>query len=80
MTNKRRSQTVGRKRGDRKRRTSGKWQHVDIHYGPEAGEGVVQAPLDEVLAALDAHGDDLGWPSVSSIVLPVPSVTARRMP
>lgn len=42
-----------------------------MFHGPELGPGIEQAPLEEVLAALAAHGDELDWASVSSNVLPV---------
>lgn len=42
-----------------------------MFYGPEAGPGVVQAPLEEVMAALAAHGEDLDWAAVANDVLPV---------
>lgn len=44
---------------------------MEVFYGPEPGEGIVQAPLEEVLAALTAQGEDLDWATVARNVLPV---------
>jgi hypothetical protein len=41
-----------------------------ITYGPPLGEGVVQAPLEEVLAALESNAA-LDWSSAAEQVLPV---------
>lgn len=71
MPNKRRASALGcarrkRRNGHRKERP-----RLDVFYGPEAGPGVVQASIEEVTAALMAHGQDLGWAAVANDVLPV---------
>src|SRR5690242_15084332 len=43
---------------------------VAFHHGPPPGPGVVQASMDEVLGALQAHGD-LDWSEAADLVVPV---------
>jgi hypothetical protein len=43
---------------------------VAFHHGPPLGPGVVQASMDEVLGALQAHGD-LDWSEAADLVVPV---------
>lgn len=72
MPNKRRAHTIGTTRKHRRDQRHRAGRHkVEVFYGPEAGPGIEQAPLEEVLAALTAHGEELDWPSSSSNVLPV---------
>lgn len=72
VPNKRRAITIGRSRKERRdTHRKGGHRRLEVFYGPEAGPGVEQAPLEEVIAALNAHADDIGWASVSSNVLPV---------
>jgi hypothetical protein len=44
---------------------------VNVDVGPPPGAGVVSASLDEVVAALERHSDDLGWSQVADRVLPI---------
>ena len=72
MPNKRRSNAQGnarkQRRGSRRKTTRPK---LEVFYGPELGDGIVQASIEEVLAAVAAHGEDLDWAAVAGSVLPV---------
>lgn len=46
------------------------WTIGPISYGPPLGDGVVQAPLEAVLSAIEAHAD-LDWTDAAPLLLPV---------
>jgi len=71
MTSKRRAETLRRARRKRDQDRLSRWSNVRVTYGPELGPGIVQAPIEKILAAVETGGEDLAWSAVENNILPV---------